>query len=320
MSKKWPIVCLLCLLLCSCAAEPPAQTEVPQTTEAPAEAEPEETAEAAPEETEEPAEQPEAEAPEEVPAETDAEESTAPAEPEAQADSGEQEAEAPETTVPAETETVPPQEPETTVPTAPPVPPDTVAPGLWETADGLYYVQEDRTCLVNGTAGYLTFGADGRYTSGDATLDAGIDALVASVCPDVTADREARLRLLYDHIRDNYRYLSMDHYEAGSTDWGNSAAQIMLEQGKGNCYNFAALFTACARRLGYQAYNVAGHEYSATNDHAWTMIEWPDGVTYLFDVQLEYAYQYMYSNRRDIDMFRVSGDGTYYNSFVYYFP
>lgn len=201
----------------------------------------------------------------------------------------------------------------------PEVPADTPA-GIWENEDGLYYVQEDGTLLVDGTVGYLTFGADGRYTSGDAELDAGIDGLVASVCPDVSADREGRLRLLYGHIRDNYRYLSMDHYAAGSTGWDNAAASLMLSQGKGNCYNFTALFTACARRLGYQAYSVAGHEYRADNDHAWTMIQWPDGVTYLFDVQLEYAYQYLYANKRDLDMFKVAGSGGSYSGFQYYFP
>ena len=108
------------------------------------------------------------------------------------------------------------------------------------------------------------------------------------------------------YIRENFRYLSMPHYEAGSTDWAETAATAMLEQGKGNCYCFTALFTYCARQLGYQAYNVAGHEYSPDNDHAWTMIDWPDGETYLFDVQLEYAYLYQYENRPVIDMFKAS--------------
>ena len=214
----------------------------------------------------------------------------------------------------------PAAEPAETAPAQPPVPPEDTAPGLWETEDGLYYVQEDGTCLTEGSVGYLLFGADGRYTSGSADLDAGIDDLIASVCPDLSVDREARLRLLYNYIRDHYRYLSMPHYEAGSTYWANDAALTMITQGKGNCYNFTALFTACARRLGYQAYNIAGHEYSTTNDHAWTMIYWPDGSTYLFDVQLEYAYLYIYSNKPVIDMFKVSGGNGSYNGFAYYFP
>ena len=151
-----------------------------------------------------------------------------------------------------------PEEP----PEGPPVPPDATPAGPWEFDGALYYVQEDGTCLTDGSIGYLTFGADGRYTSGDAELDQKILALLETACPDPAASAETRLQQVYTYIRDNYRYLSMPHYEAGSTYWGNSAALTMLTQGKGNCYNFTALFTACARQLGYQAYNVAGQEYS----------------------------------------------------------
>ena len=76
----------------------------------------------------------------------------------------------------------------------------------------------------------------------------------------------------------------------------------------------------CARQLGYQAYVVAGWESNPENDHAWTMIDWPDGETYLFDAQLEYAYWYMFSGKPQIDMFKASGDGSTYNGFAFYFP
>lgn len=319
---KRAIAWMLCLvLLCGCGAAP-AETptepsedpeisgsvstetpaaEEPELDKVPEEESPSETAEPAEDDTETSAEDPDSQSPSEA-------QSTTPAVPSQPEPSG---------------QTATAQEPEPASPAAPsepPTPPEDAAPGPWESENGLYYVQEDGTCLVSGTVGYLTFGEDGRYTSGDADLDAGIDNLIAQVCPDLSVDSESRLRLLYDHIRDNYRYLSMEHYETGSTHWGNSAALIMLNQGKGNCYNFTALFTACARRLGYQAYNVAGHEWSATNDHAWTMIDWPDGVTYLFDVQLEWAYLYQYANKPKIDMFKASGGNGSYNGFAYYFP
>ena len=96
--------------------------------------------------------------------------------------------------------------------------------------------------------------------------------------------------------------------------------QTELQNGKSNCYGFTALFACCARRLGYQAQVVAGHEYTADNDHAWVMIDWEDGETYLFDVQLEYAYLYIY-NRGPIDMFKVaSSGGGIYNGKAYFFP
>lgn len=198
--------------------------------------------------------------------------------------------------------------------------PEPLEPGFHEEADGLYYVQEDGTLLTDGSLGYLDFDSEGRYTTGNADLDAGIRDLLSAACPDPEADRETRLREAYVYIRENFRYLSMPHYEAGSTDWAETAATAMLDQGKGNCYCFTALFTYCARQLGYQAYNVAGHEYSPDNDHAWTMIDWPDGQTYLFDVQLEYAYLYQYKDKPVIDMFKATGSDGIYNGFVYYFP
>ncbi len=46
--------------------------------------------------------------------------------------------------------------------------------GLYDDGEALYFVQDDRSLLQNGNGGYLTFGADGRYTSGSAELDEGI--------------------------------------------------------------------------------------------------------------------------------------------------
>ena len=68
----------------------------------------------------------------------------------------------------------------------------------------------------------------------------------------------ARLEAVFDYIRDNFKYLSMAHYDASTTDWAQEAAEAFLQQRKGNCFCFAAAFMYCARRLGYQAYVVAG--------------------------------------------------------------
>ena len=191
------------------------------------------------------------------------------------------------------------------------------AEGFLELDGALYEVQADGSVLQNASDGYLTFGPDGRYTSGNETLDSGVQALLDTAC-DETASREERLRQVYDYIRDNFKYLSMPHYDAGTTDWAEEAALTFLEQRKGNCYCFAGLFLYCARRLGYQAYVVAGWESKPTNDHAWTMIE-QDGKTLLYDVQLEYAYLYMF-HRDPVDMFAAEEENGLYRGFQYYFP
>ena len=191
------------------------------------------------------------------------------------------------------------------------------AEGYLELDGALYAVQADGSVLQNAQEGYLTFGADGKYTSGNETLDDGVQALLDTAC-EKEASREEELRQAYDYIRDNFKDLSMRHYDAGTTDWAEEAALAFLEQGKGNCYCFAGLFLYCARRLGYQAYVVAGWESKPTNDHAWTMIE-QDGKTLLYDVQLEYAYLYMF-HRDPVDMFAAEEENGLYRGFAYYFP
>lgn len=182
-------------------------------------------------------------------------------------------------------------------------------------------------CAGNGTLlkgnsfnGFL-FDAEGYYTSGSEEIDGYVEAILAEYTDESMTQME-KLRAVFDRVR-SYGYLGPNATITNavmSREQATAYAAKIFETGKGDCYNFTALFTACARRLGYQAYNVAGHEWSPDNDHAWTMITWPDGVTYLFDVQLEYAYLYMYANKPQIDMFKVSGGNGSYNGFAYYFP
>ncbi len=185
---------------------------------------------------------------------------------------------------------------------------------LSEEDGGLYYLQEDGSYLKEGSVGFLYFGADGRYTTGDSSLDEQVRALIASVVSDPESDAETRLHELFRHIASSYGYLGTAHYPAGSTDWLNEAASFILKNGKSNCYGFAALFCLCARELGFQAYVVAGHEWREDNEHAWTMIDWPDGQTYLFDPQFDNRYP-------GSDMFKLSSaDGVYYKQKPYFFP
>lgn len=196
--------------------------------------------------------------------------------------------------------------------------PDAPGPLLWEGA--LYDVQEDGSLLTGSTDGYLYFGSDGRYTSGNSEVDEAVAAIYEACLTEEETEPEQMFRAAYTYLRDNYTYLSMDHYEAGTTDWMEDSALRFFRLGKGNCYCWAAAVAYCARQVGYQAYVVAGWESNESNDHAWTMIDWPDGETYLFDAELEYAYWYMFSGTPKVDMFKAAGDGFQYNGFAYFFP
>ena len=123
----------------------------------------------------------------------------------------------------------PDEEPEIMEPEIVEPEPEPLEPGFHEEGGGLYYVQEDGTLLTDGSLGYLDFDSEGRYTTGNAGLDAGIQALLAAACPDPTADRETRLREAYVYIRENFRYLSMPHYEHGHA--GPGQGQLLLLYG-----------------------------------------------------------------------------------------
>ena len=193
--------------------------------------------------------------------------------------------------------------------------PEPQVPHISLEADGLYYIQEDGSRLTEGTVGYLHFGPDGRYTCGDAELDEQVRELLAGKTSGQELEPGIRLREIYDYISGpDFGYLGLAHYPAGSSDWINEAAAFIIKNGKSNCYGFAALFCLCARELGYQAYVVAGYEYSVTNEHAWVMIDWPDGQTYLFDPQLDNKFP-------NCDTFlETTEDGVYYDGHAYYFP
>lgn len=70
---------------------------------------------------------------------------------------------------------------------------DQYAEGLQEIDGGMYYVMADGSYLTNGAVGHLTFGADGRYTSGNAVLDSYVDQALAE-CTNSGMTKAEKLR------------------------------------------------------------------------------------------------------------------------------
>lgn len=191
--------------------------------------------------------------------------------------------------------------------------PTNYAPGFVNIDGWLYYVQEDGYFLRDGKQGDLTFSADGRYTSGDAELD----ALVADILDDIVrenpnAERLELLRKAYEHCRDAYTYLRKSSYAKGATGWEIKDAKVMFTSLRGNCYNYAAAFWAVARGLGYEARAVSGTVTQTIQPHGWVLIEF-DGQDYIFDCEWEMAYR-VKQNRYDMDMFMLTlKEGKYWN-------
>lgn len=184
--------------------------------------------------------------------------------------------------------------------------PVTEEPGFLLKDGILSYVQEDHYLLRDGTVGLLYFDENGQYTSGDAELDQMVTDILKQLseqAPD--ADRLTLLRSAYDHCHTQYKYLRKEAYSFGQTGWEIEDAKEMFSSGRGNCYNFAAIFWALARGLGYDARAVSGTCTGTDQPHGWVIIE-IDGADHFFDPEWQYAY----TEREvfDKDMFMIPMD------------
>ena len=192
---------------------------------------------------------------------------------------------------------------------------DQYAEGLQEIDGGMYYVMADGSYLTNGAVGHLTFGADGRYTSGNAVLDSYVDQALAE-CTNSGMTKAEKLRAAYLYVRNHGAYLACPHQARGTTDWAEESALFMFEHKKGNCYCFAGQFLYMARRLGYDAYVVSGGVGRKDSDHAWVMIH-ENGIPYIYDVELEWGYRAGKYGHAEYNMYKMPLNKTV---FSYQFP
>jgi hypothetical protein len=194
--------------------------------------------------------------------------------------------------------------------------------GLLELDGSMFYVTEDDgPFLTDDSFGYLTFGEDGRYTSGSDYVDEKVDEILADILYDSSLTQEEKLYKAYCSIRDGgYFYLTRaTGWQRGTTSWSLGCAEVMYETKGGTCYYWASALLYLCRRLGYQAYPVCGGVGTKNQIHAWVVIEWDDGEEYIFDVELEWAYArgFYNGNYSPTDMFKQPRDNT---KVIYVFP
>ncbi len=185
--------------------------------------------------------------------------------------------------------------------------------GPQEIDGALYCLAEDGSVLRDTTWGSLTFGPDGRYTSGSAVLDEQV-AQTLALCVNDGMSQSEKLRAGYLYLRDNCTYLPRAHHPRGSTDWTEESASFLFANHKGNCYAYAAAFLYMARQLGYDAQPISGGSGARDSDHAWVMIGGR-----IFDPELEYAYLYRVapSSRHYYDLYDLDPAAS---PILYHFP
>ena len=188
-------------------------------------------------------------------------------------------------------------------------------PGFTLLDGWLYYADENGTLLRNGKVGTMVFGEDGRYTSGDAELDEMVAGLIAGfVREDPTAERMDLLYTAFEYSRDSFTYVNKLQITFGATGWEADAAKQMLSEEIGNCFNYAAVFWALARGLGYDAECISGLALAYEENHGWVEIMF-DGENYIFDPQTAMVEQQGRRTNWGEDMFMVpmylAGDWRY---------
>lgn len=168
------------------------------------------------------------------------------------------------------------------------VPAASRAPGYHSIGGELYKVDSAGHWVRNATDGVLKFDNNGRYTTGNASLDSQLTAFVKA--NTVSGDSN------YNNYRRLHNKVASLPYRAGSylgkgledgqTGWEAAMALDMLKNSKGNCYRYAGLGTMLARKMGYQATGISGkvdigYGYVL---HGWVEIKL-DGETLFCDPQ-----------------------------------
>ena len=173
--------------------------------------------------------------------------------------------------------------------------------GYYRINDRLYRVQNGMF-LRNTTVDGFTYDAQGRYTTGSASLDTKLNNIVETYT-NSSMTRDQKLRALYNYVRDNFSYLKRDLVSKGETGWEPAYAEEFLNLRRGNCYSFSATYCLLARELGLPAYTVVGGLGASNSPHGWVEINL-DGTTYMFDPQLEWRYLHDYG-RTGYNLFKM---------------
>ncbi len=150
----------------------------------------------------------------------------------------------------------------------------------YHTVDGeLYYVGDDGYYVRGTKIGLLEFNASGRYVTGNSRLD----ALLTQVVQQQTVEGDTpynNLRRLYNYTMNSFTYRANILLPDGASDWEAARALPMLQGHKGNCYDYAAVFTMLARKLGYQARGRSGRIRTDSwgwDEHGWVEIPTEEG-------------------------------------------
>ena len=183
--------------------------------------------------------------------------------------------------------------------------------GVYRLHGWLYAADEDGELIRSGTYGVWSFDADGRYTTGNKSLD----EKLRQALHDCGADRlegDEALQAVYLYVKNNFEYIvtprDQTPEEVGSTGWEFQRASRFFRYGGGTCYGYAAAFGLLARCLGENAQIVAATVNQFNGPHSFVVIpdEW--GTDWIYDVELEDTRP---ERHEDLDLFHIQNFAVY---------
>ena len=125
------------------------------------------------------------------------------------------------------------------------------------------------------------------FTTGDIELDAWLKQIIDE-STDESHTLKENLSSLYRYVRDNFRYRKGEIHTDAETDWVALEARKMMDEGGGNCFTYASTLCELYRAIGLDANVYAGSIAEENQPHAWVEAT-VDGVTYIFDVEMEWT-------------------------------
>lgn len=180
--------------------------------------------------------------------------------------------------------------------------PENIPVGFYLAGTELYFVTSKGYVLKDFSVGNFQFDENGRYTSGMPKLDKLVQQALSEIYSD-DMDAEELLEAAYRYTVKNFSYLKGNLYENGDVSWSAEEAFKMLSNGCGNCYSFAGTFCQLAKALGFDAEVYSGTIGADRSKHGWVGIK-IDGETYLFDPEMEMAYEK--NHHKYIDMYMMT--------------
>ncbi len=156
--------------------------------------------------------------------------------------------------------------------------------------DGKAPALTDKSKKISGKTWYFSSLGRGFLSVGNKTGDEAVallwDALGSKAFKNAKTDKD-KLEVVYTYIDTSFKYLGRPSPDLSKNDWMYESALVLVKNGNGKCFHFAALTGLAAGALGFDAKIITGKGQrkgaASASEHAWVLI---DG-TYVLDTNYD---------------------------------